>query len=70
VKGLPLIVVAVVAALVTLAICWRWNIGVLGSEHGIHGGYGFEIFLGVFAALYLPIALIAKRRKKRGGDES
>lgn len=62
------VVVGVVAVLITLAICWHWQIGVLGSEHGIHGGYGFEIFAGVFAALYIPIVLIAKRRKKSGDD--
>jgi uncharacterized membrane protein len=65
------IVVGVVAVLITLAICWRWDIGVLGGKYGIHGGWGFEIFVGVFAVLYVPIALIAKRRaKKSGGGEA
>lgn len=64
-----MIVVGVAAVLITLVICWRCDIGVLGGKYGIHGGWGFEILVGVFAALYIPIALIVKQRRKSDGTD-
>jgi hypothetical protein len=54
--------VVVPAILVTIAICWHWDIALLGGKYGLHGGWGFPIFCAVYIALYFPAAFIAKRR--------
>jgi uncharacterized membrane protein len=54
----------VLAIAITVLICWHWDLGLLGSEHGIHGGYGFEILVGVFALLYIPIMLVRRARRQ------
>jgi hypothetical protein len=58
-------IVGILALLVTLLVCWHWNIALLGGQYGLHGGWGFEIFVGAFAVLYIPVALARRLRRRR-----
>lgn len=61
-------IVGALALVVTGAICWRWDIALLGGDRGLHG-WGFPIFGAVYVALYFPIAFVAKRRNKNDGKK-
>ena len=60
-----MMIVGVLAGIISAAVCWFWYIDFLTSKYGLHGGWGFEIFIAAFAALYVPIALVRRSRQRR-----
>ena len=60
-----MILVGVLAGIITVLVCWYWNIRLLGGQYGLHGGWGFEIFIAAFAVMYLPVAVVRRSRQPR-----
>lgn len=63
-------IVTVLAIAVSIAVCWYWRLDFITGGYGIHGGWGFEIFVGAFAAIYVPLALIRRARRRPGKDRT
>jgi uncharacterized membrane protein len=66
-----MIIVGALAVAVTVLVCWHWKIALLGGQYGLHGGWGFEIFVAAFAMMYTPVALFRRlrRREKPAKDD-
>jgi hypothetical protein len=58
-------IVGVLAGIVTVLVCWHWDIRLLGGQYGLNGGWGFPIFIAAFAVPYVPIALVRRARQGR-----
>lgn len=63
-------IVGVLAGIISAAVCWFCHIDFLTSKYGLHGGWGFEIFIAAFAVMYVPIALLRRARQRRHAKPS
>ena len=58
-------IVGVLAGIFTLFVGLYWDVRLLGGQYGLHGGWGFEIFIAAFAGIYVPVALVRRSRQRR-----
>lgn len=57
-------VTAAVSLIITLLICWHWNINVLNGDRGVHGGWGFEIWL-IVTGIGLGLGFVVKKLMRK-----